>query len=354
MSGPVPAPSSAPSGVPPVLEAFFELGLERVDPSRPRVRSSPAGPGRTLSRTVRPGLGTTVEIQAVSDSGDRSAEGMQAALEEMDRLEALLTRHREESALSVLNSTGHLAVPPPELDRILRRAVDVHRTSGGAFDISIKPLLDLFEHTDPHRLSDAEIREARSLVGIDGLRSRDGSLRLERSGMGLTLDGIAKGWILDRMAEVLIARGLDDYLISAGGDIRTGGRPATDRPWWIGIRDPEDGSWMDPIISITGGAVATSGDYERSYTPDRSFHHIVDGSEGRSPLHAASVTVLAPDATTADVLATTLFVKQPDEALSFIRALRGCSCLIITRDGRQIRSARWPGRPAQTGRETLS
>ena len=360
MSGPLPvssgpppgAPSGRPAGTPSGLEAFFELGLQRVDPSHPGVRSHPADVGRILSRTERPGLGTRVEVQTVSDSDDRNAECMQAALDEMDRLEVLLTRHRDTSALSVLNSTGHLTAPPPELERVVRRAVEMHRASAGAFDISIKPLLDLFESTDPDRLSEEEIGEARALVGIDGIRSRAGVLRLERSGMGLTLDGIGKGWILDRMAEVLRDRGLTDYLVSAGGDIRTGGSPGTDRPWRIGIRDPQDGSWMDHLIHLTGGAVATSGDYERSYTPDRSFHHIVDGAEGRSPLHAASVTVIAPDAVTADVLATTLFVKGPREARSFIRAVRGCSCLIITRDGRQIRSEGWPGRPAQAGRET--
>jgi thiamine biosynthesis lipoprotein len=186
------------------------------------------------------------------------------------------------------------------------------------------------------------------------------NLSLSRSGMGLTLDGIAKGYIVDAMADALRAHGATRFLINAGGDIRAAGDRGDELPWTIAIRDPEDSapswdseSWrrsvVPDLIRITSGAVATSGSYEVYFDREQLAHHIVQGRTGRSPDHAMSVTVTAATTMEADALATAVFVLGPVEGAGLINGLAGCECLIIDRQGKQVRSDGWSGMAASGG-----
>ena len=159
--------------------------------------------------------------------------------------------------------------------------------------------------------------------------------------MGVTLDGIAKGFIVDRVAESLGGQGLENYLINAGGDIRAAGTKEEKQPWTVAVQDPAKNGEFPDVIHLSDGAVATSGSYEVYFDRERTFHHIVNSRTGRSPNLNASVSVVAPSSMAADALATTAFVMEPDDGLAFIDALRGCECLIIDKDGRELKSKRW-------------
>jgi len=336
MAVPVPASErlAALEGLGFTREARAEVTtqVERVDRRTEKVISA------------RAAMGTLVQVTALSRSADRAREATMRAFEEMDRLIAIFTRFEAGSPVSHLNGTGSLD-GPPELGSVVRAALECHRTTAGAFDVSVAPLLDLFrsalDRPQPREPAAAEIAEARALVGVDGIEVRGNRVGFRREGMSVTLDGIAKGYIVDAVSEVLRRYGIKRFVINAGGDIRVGGRKEGRRPWRVAVRDPErDESFLD-TIDITSGAVATSGSYEIFFDRERRFHHIVDATTGLSPNVCTGVSVVAPTAMAADALATAVFVMGPSSGAALIEQLRGCECLIVTRDGRQVRTRGW-------------
>ncbi|HVO11388.1 MAG TPA: FAD:protein FMN transferase [Vicinamibacteria bacterium] len=287
---------------------------------------------------------TFVSITVEDRSAARAEDAVSAALEEMERLAGLLTRFDGASPLAVLNTEGRLADPPPELRAVLARGLDLHRLSAGAFDPTVAPLVDLYQvhfaaHGGPP--DPAERREVQELVGAGHVRLDDGGCRLERTGMALTLDGIAKGYIADRVAEALAARGVRHALVNAGGDIRALGTRASGRPWRVGVQDPRRPGAMVARLALADAAVATSGDYVRCHDLERCHHHTVVPATGASPEAIASVSVSTATAMDADALATAVFVLGRDAGCRLADALPATACLLVMRDGSQSASARW-------------
>jgi hypothetical protein len=242
----------------------------------------------------------------------------------MDRLIGIFSRFQSDSALSCLNDAGRLRGPAPRArpgglpgPRLLpphpRRLRHLRRPAGGPV---------------PRASGRCRARSVRS-GGNRPKRcagwARPGSPRPVASsgsagtGMGITVDGIAKGFIVDRMARTLERRRIRRYLIDAGGDIRAAGRKEDDRPWTVGVRDPWTADHHPDRIHLTAGAVATSGGYERFFDRERAPAPHRTGDSGRSPTESASVSVLAPTGMAADALATGLFLLPPAEALALRR-----------------------------------
>jgi thiamine biosynthesis lipoprotein len=293
---------------------------------------------------TRPALGTRVSVSAISSSAERNEVSIAGAFAELDRLAGIFSRYESDSALSVLNDAGHLAAPPPELVRVFERALYVHALSRGAFDVTVKPVMDLLAARFPAAAPSAsELRDAAARVGACHLAVKRRIIRFQRPGMGATLDGIAKGYIVDRMADLLTCHGIHQFLIDAGGDIRVNGLKQPGRPWTVAVRDPATDGVLPQAIALRGGAVATSGGYERFYDPGRRFHHLIDPSSGCSPAGTWSVSVIAPNALAADALATTVYVLGPDAGLSLLEQLPDCAGMIVTEGGAQRHSRRWNG-----------
>ena len=217
--------------------------------------------------------------------------------------------------------------------------------SGGSFDISVKPLVDLLENSTEleGRAAPApeDLKAALELTGLDNLKVTEHSIQFTRQGMGLTLDGIAKGYIVDRAADVLKEQNIGNYLINAGGDIRTAGKREDRQPWKVAVQDPSKSGEFPDIIRLSNRAVATSGGYEIYFDPRMEFHHIVDSATGKSPRMNSSVSVVAPTAMTADALATTLFLKPLEAGIALIESLPGCEALIVDRTGTQVKTRGW-------------
>lgn len=289
-------------------------------------------------------MGTFVSMTLIHDSRDRAEKAMGRAFEEIERLTRLFNRFDETTALGLLNREGLLRDVPPEVEEVVREGLHYHRISGGSFDISVKPVVDLFRErfaggvTPP---DPAEMDRALALVGSDKIRVENGRIRFLKPGMGITLDGIAKGYIVDRASQVLAERGIDNHLINAGGDIRTRGARADGKPWAVAVQDPEKRAHYPAVVHMSNGAVATSGDYEVYFDREKMFHHIVNPKTGLSPHHSSSVTVLAPTAMRADALSTSVFVMPPRRGAAFVDRLPICECLILTHRGNRIRSAGW-------------
>lgn len=337
--------SRGQSNVAHTLAALSGLGLERVESPELLLDAVRVDQALWQVGAERPAMGTLVSVVALGPSRQRLEETIGRAYEAMGRLIDLLTRFDAASPVAVLNTTGRLQGPPPEVRAVVSKALHYHRLTHGAFDVSVAPLVDLFQSrlmsAAPVEPTPAEVAEALAGVGADHVELSRGRISFDRAGMRLTLDGIAKGYIVDAICAELDRGGARRYLVNAGGDIRARGLNAGGRRWTIAVENPWRRGGFPDAIGLTDSAVATSGNYERSFDEARRYHHIVNAASGRSPAHCSSVTVVAPTALAADALATSAFVMGPRSGLALIDALSGCACLILDHEGRAHRSRAW-------------
>jgi len=297
-----------------------------------------------ISKT-RLAMGTFVSMTLLHTSRDQSEAAMEEAFLEIDRLARAISRFDETTPVAQLNREGMLKDVPPEMAEVIGRSLAYYRISNGAFDISVKPVVDLFKQkfSDGTGMgpSDAELREALRVVNGSDIEFTGRTVRFKRPGMGITLDGIAKGYIVDRASAVLSRNGITNHLINAGGDIRTVGSRRDGKPWTIAVQDPKKKGHYPDIIHLTDGAVATSGNYEIYFDREKMFHHIVDPRTGQSPDESASVSVLADTAMEADALSTTVFVMAPERGTRFINSCPRCESLVVTKDNQKVTSSGW-------------
>jgi thiamine biosynthesis lipoprotein len=340
------------------LSALAELGLERVE--NYAVASDAVRIDRRTYKVTcsRPAMGTFVSISVLARSQERAEEAIGLAFQEMDRLVKLLNRFDGASAVSYLNQGGGLRYAPPEVCTVIGRSLHYHEICAGAFDISVKPLIDLFQRdlsgATPAEPGRRELAEALELVGSRDIELAGRTIGFKKSGMGITLDGIAKGYIVDRMADVLTRHRVRDYLINAGGDIRAAGTKEAKQPWTVAVQDPAKRGNFPDVVHLRDAGVATSGSYEIYFDRERLFHHLVSSRTGRSPDLNASVSIIAPTTMAADALATSVFVMDPAEAIGFVESLPRCECLILEKDGHQRRSSGWKSAPHPNGDEAWS
>lgn len=290
---------------------------------------------------TRTRMGTVVTLTAVHPDAGAARDMIRAGFGEMARLEGLLSRHRRDTPVGRLNATGRLHEAPAELLAVLREAGALAAASGGAFDPTVAPLLGLYERafTETGRPPrDEDIRAARALVDHRGVSIDGRAIAFARPGMSITLDGIAKGFIVDRTIDVLVGRGAERVLVDAGGDMATGGSGSSADPWTVAVQDPHRERGSVGVLRLGGECIATSGDYMRSFTLDRRFHHIVDPRTGRSPEALSSVSVVAPSAMVADGLSTTLMVLGPERGLELLARYEDAEGLVVTKTGERLRS----------------
>lgn len=298
----------------------------------PSAGASLLAPQGLVSRTA-PKMGTLVTVTVAHPDAALAEEAILAAWAEIDNLSAVFDRHDGATAVSELNRAGRLADAPEELLHVARRAKDVHARTGGAFDPTVAPLVDAVMAG----ASTKELSKAMELVGMRRLKT-DKGLAFTRSGMALSLDGVAKGYIVDRVSAVLTAHGAKRHCVNAGGDVLVKGGQAAGVPWTVAIEDPEKRGRYPSILKLYDGAVATSGSYERGRS--LAAHHIVAPATGRSPRHAVSASVVAPTVMEADALSTALMVLPLGEGLGTIEAM-GRQALVIAPTGASAATDGW-------------
>lgn len=326
------------------LSALLEMGFECVE-GPATTESVRLDDGRRLLSQAVPAMGTVVTITAVNVSEALIDDALGGAFARMHALIASLNRFDDASAVGALNRDGRLRAAPDELLLLLHRATGLHRLSGGAFDVTVQPLVDLLRDRAEQGLREPpparELHEALARVDGHSLRLDGRHVELAGDGMGVTLDGIAKGFIVDRMAAELQSHGLVDFLVNAGGDIRAGGSNGDGQPWQVAVQDPDKGGEFPDVVAMDHGAIATSGSYEIFFNREQTLHHLVDSNAGPA-LDCRSVSVLAPSALQADALATALFVMGPRAGMRLLDSIPGCAALVVTREDQQLRSRGWP------------
>jgi thiamine biosynthesis lipoprotein len=268
---------------------------------------------------------------------------LSAALDELKQVEQLMSLYLPESQLSRLNRDGVVSDPHPYLVDVLSRSRAMSQASGGAFDVTVQPLWELFaEAKKCRRLPDPGAIDA-ARAKVDWRRVEVSPARIQVSGKAtkVTLNGIAQGFAADRAMDALRRHGIEHALVNTG-EIGTQGDKSAGRPWVVGIRHPRREDAHLALAGLAGRCLATSGDYATRFSDDYRNHHIFDPATGRSPTALASVSVAAPTAVEADALSTAVFVLGVERGLALVRSTDGADAFLVLKDGRTLATEGFP------------
>ncbi|MFZ5688114.1 MAG: FAD:protein FMN transferase [Bacillota bacterium] len=276
-----------------------------------------------------------------------SAKEKAKLVDELHRLDALLDRFNPLSDISRINLGAPEAVEVNPLTwQITKDALGLAAKTGGKFDPTIGPLVDLWGLTTHHGMleqitnksspweppSQDEINKILPLVdyGLVELWDNPYRIKLPKSGMVLDLGGIAKGFVLDRMVYWLKQQGHSFALIDFGGDVMAYGQHPEGRPWKLGVRHPRKPDEMIAVLQISNRAVVTSGDYQRYRTYNgQRFSHLVDPDLGWPAQELTSVTIVAPTGIVADALSTAIFIMGKENGQALIESWPGIEGVIV-------------------------
>jgi thiamine biosynthesis lipoprotein len=297
-------------------------------------------------------MGSQITITAHTDEEPRALRAFSAAFAEFDRLDRMMTVWRPNSDVSRINAvagTASATVAPETLEAITR-ALELSKACDGKFDITFGALSGLwkFDHDQDDRIpSDEAIAARLPLIGWEMITvdPQARSVKLEKPGMKMHLGGIGKGYAVDRAVRILKEHGLSDFMVQAGGDLYVSGKKG-DRNWRVGIRDPRGPpSSFFAAAEVENGTFSTSGDYERFFVKDGTrYHHIIDPDVGRPAMASRSVTIMAPDATTAEGLSKCVFILGPDKGLALVESMAGVGAVIVDKENRVHVSKRLEGK----------
>jgi len=283
-------------------------------------------------------MGTLWGIE-VPDHGHPEAarEAVEKAYRELDRIEALMSEWRPDSPISQVDAAAgrHSVDVPAELREILDRSIRYSEITQGTFDITWRGMGNIWHFDDAFRVpSAAEVAHGREHIDYRAIRI-DGNAVYLPAGSNVGLGGIAKGYAIDRAAQVLAQAGFRDSLVDGGGDVLASGT-RNGQPWSLGIQDPrrEHGEILG-VTNISGMALVTSGDYERFRIVNGvRYHHIIDPRTGWPATASISVSVIAKTAEQAVVLAKGIFILGPEKGLELARA-QGVEAMVIDPRERQ-------------------
>jgi thiamine biosynthesis lipoprotein len=306
------------------------------------------------------GTSYSVKIAGVTPTPQRRADLRAVVEQRLDEINRQMSHYLPDSELSRFNHSAATAPVkvPPEFARVTRRALELSRESGGAFDPTLGPLINLWgfgpEKSSGNVPAADDIAAAQRRCGARHLRvTATDELQKDIPGLQLNLGAIAKGFGADETARVLRERGYTNIFVSVSGEIVAFGTNAEGRPWQVGIERPRYGhrrnAELSAVVALSGRALSTSGDthnYFRDAT-NRVRAHILDPQTGCPVEHnVASVTVIAPDGLTADGMATTLYVLGLERGLRWIEDRPFAAALFIVRaEDNQLRlvpSRRFP------------
>lgn len=304
--------------------------MTRMISRRRFIRISAAAAGLSLLPSERPArsdtpvtwrgtlLGAIATMEIYHENRREAEQLITVACTEARRLERLFSLYLQDSALVELNRTGILVDPAPEMSDLLLLSQRYAELSGGLFDPTVQPLWNLYaDHfsqadPDPAGPSSAEVKAVLARVDYRRLSVDRDRIVMPR-GMALTLNGIAQGYLTDKMVELLRSHGVSHSLVDMGETRAIGSRP-DGRPWEIGVADPDIVGRTETILPIVDRAVATSGAYGFQFDPRGRFNHLFDPRTGRCASRYRSVTTVSRNATTADAL-TKPFSLMPEEQI---------------------------------------
>ena len=281
-------------------------------------------------------MGTRVSLELWHEDAAQAGRCGEQAFAEISRIESVMSTYRDDSELTRINNNAAIADVEisGEVAQIIEKSLYFSEISGGAFDITYASIGYAYDYRarrqpDPDTIASALPAIDYRHIELDGNR-----IRFRHGGVRIDLGGIAKGYAVDRAADILSRCGVEQAMISAGGDSRILG-DRRGRPWILGIQHPRDDDAIALRLPLTDSALSTSGDYERYFVDNgERIHHIINPSTGRSAAGSWSATVTGPDAMTTDALSTTIFVLGAVKGLELIESLDGIDAIIIDSAGK--------------------
>lgn len=282
-------------------------------------------------------MGTEFKLTFYAPSDELARMAAEAAFARVAELDLIMSDYKATSELMRLchKAGGEPVKVSEELFSILEKAQEFSRRSEGAFDVTVGPVVRLWRKARRTRQlpEPQERKEALARVGFGKIKldPQQRTVQLLVAGMLLDLGGIAKGFAADAVLAVLRRFGIRQALLAAGGDIVAGDAPPARQGWKVGVaplKNPE--AKPQHFLLLVNSAVSTSGDVEQHVQIDgQRYSHIVDPKTGLGLLGRSSVTVIAPNGTTSDALATAVSVLGPQRGLALIEKTEGTACLIL-------------------------
>ncbi len=283
-------------------------------------------------------MGTTIRVEVWHEDASVRQQGIDQVLDEMDRVNRLMSPYIDQSQLSKINKYAHEG--PVEVDQdlfgLLIKSQEFSELTKGSFDITYASVGHLFDYRNEVKPTKEEIAAAKLLIDYRNiiLDADQNSVSFLKKGVKIDLGGIAKGFAVDRSIQHLHDLGIKHALVSAGGDTRLLG-DRHGRAWLVGIRDPENTKEVIVMLPLQDEALSTSGDYERFFIEDgEKYHHIIHPTTGYSASEVRSASILASDSTTTDALSTSIFVMGASKGLELIDSLDGVEGVIVDQQGK--------------------
>lgn len=282
-------------------------------------------------------MGTAVRVELWHEDPRKGAEMVEEVMNEMHRIDALMSTYKEDSEISAVNrdaARSPVSVSD-ELASLVLRSLEMSRLTGGAFDVTYASAGYLYDFRARQRPQAGQIEEA--LAAIDfrlvEVNADHSTIAFRRNGVRIDLGGIAKGYAVERGAAILRGNGIEHGIVTAGGDSRIVG-DRRGKPWVVGVRHPRDKQRVITRMPLRDEAISTSGDYERFFEEDGvRYHHIIEPATGRSASAVYSVTIIGPDATMTDGLSTSVFVLGVEAGLSLLEKLPEYEGVIVDNSG---------------------
>ncbi len=321
-------------------------------PSRRRVLAIfGAAAGMSLAGAMRPAradaqfftwqgtaLGADASLTLAHTSAVAAQRIIDRAVAEVRRLEAIFSLHQPDSEIARLNRDGRITRPSQDMLVLLTEAKRFGELSNGAFDVTVQPLWNLYSahfKRSPDATEGptaADIRAAVALVDYRRIDINPLFVALDRKGMGVTLDGIAQGYITDKVADLLREQGIAHVLVDLG-EARALGNHPEGRPWVIGLKDPQQPARVARSIDLANMSLATSGGYGTVFDARGRFHHLFDPRTGTSAAHHIGVSIVTPRATHADALSTSVYVSPASETERILRRHGNATAYVTYPDG---------------------
>lgn len=283
-------------------------------------------------------MGTAVTVELWHEDTARGRALIGVVLDEMRRVDALMSSYKPDSELSQVNAGAATRAVriSDELFRLIEHALSWSRLTHGAFDITYASAGQHYDYRKGSKPDSEQLQKA--LPAIDyrhvKLDSKASTVRFTHPGVLIDLGGIAKGYAVDRCMEILVQAGVSSALVSAGGDTRVVGK-RWDQPWKVGIRDPRDREGLVSVIPLEDAAISTSGDYERFFEQEGvRYHHILNPATGQSAREVHSASVIGSRATDTDALSTSVFVMGVKNGLALINSIADVEAIIIDNQGK--------------------
>ncbi|MDD2806633.1 MAG: FAD:protein FMN transferase [Elusimicrobiales bacterium] len=313
------------------------------------LRSGAFAPKGKIIKRTRFMMDTLVTIQVPNELGTRRTEAaINRAFDRMAEIERKFNCLNPESPLYKFNES-RAPITDPEIAAVTGKALEISRATGGAFDPTVYPLVDLWGFYTTSVSSSARtvpaparIRAALALAGWRRITVKEGAVTASDRAVRLDLGGIAKGYSMGEAVKELKAAGAKSGLILAGGQVQVFGSAAPGVPWKVGLRNPRKDGYIASLPFDGDLGISTSGDYERFFEEGGvRYHHILDPGTGYPARGSMSVSVITADPAWADALSTALFVMGPRRAAEFARG-RGLDVIIVDAAGKVFSSQAAP------------